>query len=149
MNATRSGGATWTNATALALRAALGGLFVVSGALKIADAPGFAVAVFRYDLLPDGAINAVAVFLPWLELLAGAAFLGAPRLRRGAWAWIVVLLATFTAAMVAARLRGMDIPCGCWDPSLDDRIGAGTIGRNVALLAAAGAWRWLEPRAES
>ncbi|MBM4157037.1 MAG: DoxX family protein [Lentisphaerae bacterium] len=124
---------------ALAARLALGAVFVVAAAPKIADPGAFAWAVARYDLawVPAGA---VAVFLPWLELFAGLAILAVPALRRGGLAWAALLLGGFAVAGAAALLGGLSIPCGCFSLATDAApLGWGHVAATLAgAVAAAG-----------
>lgn len=117
--------------------AAVPGLALLCAALpKIAQPEAFALALFRYDLVPDAAINAVAVGLPWLELVAGLALLVVPRLRVGA-AWIgAALLAAFGAAIAFNLARGLETACGCFslDPAAPP-AGWGHVALNTALAA--------------
>ncbi|KUG24451.1 putative methylamine utilization protein maue [hydrocarbon metagenome] len=55
-------------ATALICRLALAIIFLYAGIEKVIYPGDFAVAIYNYRLLPDYAINFVAVFLPWLEI---------------------------------------------------------------------------------
>jgi uncharacterized membrane protein YphA (DoxX/SURF4 family) len=125
-----------------ATRLALAGVFLYAAFPKIADPAGFAKSIFNYQLLPDAAINPLAIFLPWLELVCGVALLAAPPLRRGALFLIAGMLVVFVVAIGAAMLRGLNIDCGCFSTS-----GAGTqaalphLVLDIALLLAAG-WLW-------
>lgn len=103
---------------------------------KIVHPDAFALALFRYDLLPDDVINAVAVVLPWLELVAGLALLAVARLRAGA-AWIgALLMAAFGAAIALNLARGIEAACGCFslDPAAPP-AGWGHVALNAALAA--------------
>ena len=44
-------------------------IFFYAGIGKITDPGEFAVAIYNYQLLPDIAVNALAVILPWLEII--------------------------------------------------------------------------------
>ena len=57
-------------------------IFLLASAPKIIAPHEFAIAVFRYQLLPDAAINLMAIFLPWIELVAAIAILIPARQRR-------------------------------------------------------------------
>ena len=50
---------------------------------KLIRPDAFALAVFRYQLFPHGTVNALAVFVPWLEGCVALSLLLCPRLRRG------------------------------------------------------------------
>ena len=54
------------------MRIALGALFVFAGVTKAYDPGAFAIEIQRYNLIPwiPGAL--ASVYLPWLEILAGA-----------------------------------------------------------------------------
>lgn len=125
----------------------LAAIFLLASVPKIVAPDEFAVAVFHYQLLPDAAINLVAIFLPWVELVAAIAIL-IPRTTAAAAAIIFGLLAVFTAAISIDLVRGIDISCGCF--TLD--ANAGPIGwwevvRDIGFLAVAGfvLWAGLRP----
>jgi putative oxidoreductase len=122
----------------LALRLALGALFVFAGAVKVADPSAFAIEIHNYQLFPALA-PVLAATLPAVELAIGAALLVGPRLwvRAGALA-AAALLVLFTVAVGSAVARGINISCGCFG------AGSGpvtwmTVIRDVALLAASAA----------
>lgn len=118
-----------------AARLIVGCIFIYAGIIKIIDVPGFAKNIYHYQLLPDLGINLSAVLLPWLEVFTGAALILIPRLRRGAAAWIMLMLVIFTVAVIISILRGLDISCGCLstDPEAS-RIGWRKVAENTALL---------------
>lgn len=97
----------------LLLRLALGGIFIYAGALKIVDVQGFARDVHHFQLTPWTVSVAVAVYLPWLEVLAGLAII-VRRLPLGASLALVVMNAVFLIALSTAWARGLDISCGCF-----------------------------------
>ncbi|MCE1227934.1 MAG: DoxX family protein [Firmicutes bacterium] len=91
----------------------LGMVFVVAALPKIADPPGFARMVYAYKLFPDWSLFLIAIFLPWLELLAGAL------LTLGLWvrattAWLAVLLLGFVMALSINLARRHPVDCGCF-----------------------------------
>lgn len=128
----------------LACAAIPGAVLAYAAAGKIAAPQDFALALFRYDLLPAGAINAAAVLVPWLEIVTGTALIAVPAVRRGAAVVGAGLLATFAAAVAANLLRGVEAACGCFslEPSAP-LAGWGHVALNLALAAAcvAAAWR--------
>lgn len=94
----------------------LGILFIVAAWAKIQDPPAFAQEVFNYALLPSGAVNLLAIFLPWLELICGVLlFLGF--WRRASATTIAVLLLVFIAALSINLARGRAVDCGCFGSS--------------------------------
>ncbi|HSS45055.1 MAG TPA: MauE/DoxX family redox-associated membrane protein, partial [Thermoanaerobaculia bacterium] len=83
----------------------LGAIFVVAAVGKIADPPAFAHAIYSYHLVPGAAINAMALVLPWVELLAGLAlFVGV--WKRTAAGITGLLLLVFVVALSVNLARG-------------------------------------------
>ena len=91
----------------------VGIVFLYASVLKIADPADFAQSIKYYKLLPLGAINAVALLLPWWELSAALA-LFVPTWRRAGAGIVFVLTVVFIVAVASAVLRGLDISCGCF-----------------------------------
>jgi putative oxidoreductase len=91
----------------------LAALFFVAGLAKIADPPGFAHEIHNYRILPGGAVNLVALVLPWLEVTTAVAlFLGI--FRRTAAHIFGVLLLVFIVALGVNLARGRPVDCGCF-----------------------------------
>jgi uncharacterized membrane protein YphA (DoxX/SURF4 family) len=129
------------NARAIALwvlRLGLGGLFVATGILKLADPTAFAVEIHNYQLFPSLS-PVLAASLPAAELSVGGALLAGPRLwlRAGA-AGAAALMAVFTVAVGSAVARGINISCGCFGAG-SGPVTVVTVLRDVALLAASAA----------
>ena len=125
-----------------AARLALAAVFLYAAFPKIADPAGFAKSIFNYQLLPDAAINPLAIFLPWLELFAGVALLAVPALRRGALLLTGGMLVVFVVAISSAMLRGLNIDCGCFSTAgTGMRAALPHLLLDIALLVAAG-WLW-------
>lgn len=118
-----------------AVRLIVGGIFFYAAVVKIADPAGFAKNISQYQILPDLWINLTAITLPWLEAACGAALIFAPRLRRGASAWILLMLAVFTSAILFSIYRGLDISCGCFSTGPGaSRIGWAKVAENTGLI---------------
>ena len=119
----------------------LAAFFVVAAVAKIADPPGFAHEIYNYRLLPAAAVNALALVLPWLELLTGAAlFFGL--WRREAAGMLGVLLLVFIGALSINLARKHPVDCGCFGTSKVERTEAERLSdmklailRDVGLLA--------------
>jgi putative oxidoreductase len=119
------------------VRIALGALFVFAGVTKAYDPGAFAIEIQRYNLIPWIAAALLAVYLPWLEILAGA-LLVMKRFEQGALLLIIFLLLVFTFALASATFRGLGIDCGCFGKAF---AATGTIFplvRNLVLLAFSG-----------
>jgi putative oxidoreductase len=130
----------------LVLRVVLGALFVYSGALKLPDPTGFATEITNYRFLPELA-PWLAATLPAMEIGLGLSLLFAPRRwRRAAALAACGLLAVFTVAVAQVVARGINVSCGCFGGN-SGPVTLLTVGRDLALLFAAGAFLWLE-RAE-
>lgn len=94
-------------------RVVLGGIFLYAGIVKSQDPEGFAQAIYNYRILPGWLINPVAILLPWVEIVMGAAlFLGfwVP----GASLLACGFLGAFALALCINLARGLDIDCGCF-----------------------------------
>jgi len=100
--------------TLLAL--AFGGLFIYAGLMKAWRPMIFLDDVRSFAILPDPYAALVALFLPWLEILAGLAVV-TDVLRRGGLLLLNASLGVFLAAILLAWARGTDIRCGCFGDS--------------------------------
>jgi putative oxidoreductase len=132
----------WWVSPWLSIRAqlALGAIFVAAAIPKILDPPSFAHMIYNYRLLPGPAINAVALVLPWAELLAGLALV-VGFAKRPAAAFCGALLLVFLAALSINLARGNPVNCGCFDVTARDKPRAEllsemrwTIARDIGIL---------------
>jgi putative oxidoreductase len=122
----------------------LAAVFVVAAVGKILDPPGFAHEIHNYALLPGVAINALAIVLPWIELVCGLAlFLGLAR--RSAARILGVLLVVFVIALGINLARKRPVDCGCFGTSkvektTEERLRdmKWAIARDVGLLLLVG-----------
>jgi uncharacterized membrane protein YphA (DoxX/SURF4 family) len=132
-----------------AARAVLGGVFLVAGALKVADPQASVAAVRAYQLLPAELGTAVGWGLPFAEIAVGLLVLAGLATRAAATTAAGMLL-VFVAAVASAAVRGLSIDCGCFGnggPVPPGTTGYGAeITRNVVLLLLAG---WLVARPDS
>ena len=101
---------------ALICRLTLAIIFFYAGIEKIIDPGDFALALYNYQLLPDGTINLLAIFLPWLEVLIAASLITGICIR-GAALISALLFLTFATALTINLVRGLDISCGCFGAS--------------------------------
>lgn len=120
----------------LLLRLALGGLFVTAGVLKLRDPGTFASEVANYHLVPAMA-PLLAVTLPVVEILSGAALiLARSRWRTAAALLIALLMGLFTIAVSQVLARGINVSCGCFGSSSGPVTGW-TLARDLGLLGCA------------
>ena len=90
-----------------------GGVFLYAGLNKVADPMRFANDIGNYQLLPWTLGVRLAFYLPWLEIVCGLALI-VHRLFRGALALAMAMTLVFTGATISARVRGIDVACGCF-----------------------------------
>src|SRR5439155_17105442 len=91
----------------------VGGIFVYAGAIKALDPLQFANDIDNYKTLPWFVSVRLAFYLPWLEIFCGLAVVFR-FLYRGGLSILIALIAVFIGATVAAKVRGLDITCGCF-----------------------------------
>jgi hypothetical protein len=120
-------------------RLAMAAIFLLAAKEKIADPAAFALAVYRYRIVPSWGVNGFALVLPWVEVFAAVALM-APR-RAGLWraaggGLIAGMLAMFTVAYGIALMRGISISCGCFNLSPDAVAGGWrSLAQNAVLFA--------------
>jgi uncharacterized membrane protein YphA (DoxX/SURF4 family) len=124
----------------LGLRWALGLTFAWSSVHKIADPARFAKIVYGYDLFPGVAINAIAIVLPYVEVIVGVSLMLGIYPRSGALTGVVLLL-MFAAAVSINLIRGHDFDCGCFSfEAPESKSSSGRLLLRQLLLAGAGIW---------
>jgi uncharacterized membrane protein YphA (DoxX/SURF4 family) len=100
----------------LAVRLALGAIFVLASISKIAYPGAFAEIVSNYQILPAMLVNPAAIVLPWMELVLGLLLLAGLWLPGAALASLT-LLTLFFAALLYNMARGINVHCGCFSVS--------------------------------
>ena len=113
----------------------VGGIFVYAGVIKVLDPVQFANDIDNYKSLPWFISVRLAFYLPWLEILCGLALIFRV-LYRGALSILTALILGFTLATIAARVRGLDITCGCFGHASQNWSFPAHLGTNLAILAA-------------
>ncbi len=123
----------------IAMRIALGIVFVYASIDKIIHPAAFAEAIFNYQILPDQLINITAVVLPCLELCAGVCLIFGKWIP-GSLFIIALLLLIFMSALIFNLARGLNIHCGCFSTSVQTIEGSSmilTVLRDCIFLATA------------
>ncbi len=87
--------------------------FLLAGALKLADLPGFYQSILNDSILPPVAARPLAWYLPWLEIVAALAVL-TPTFRRTAAHLLFGLLVLFSLLTLYAWIIGRPPDCGCF-----------------------------------
>lgn len=120
---------------ALVLRLALAAVFLYAGFGKAVDPHLFGVEIARYRMVPHDFINAMAVILPWIELVVGVTLLLGLWVRAGALT-CAGMLVVFMVAIGLALKRGLDISCGCFGGGDDAaHLSQATLWRDLFWLA--------------
>ena len=125
---------TFSGGFALTLRLLLGALFVWTGWEKTKDPNAFLFSIRSFHILHDPYAAWVAMGLPWLEILAGAALVSGV-LVDGGLATIAGMLAVFLWAIIYSWQRGLDINCGCFGGDEATSGFTELITRDVILLS--------------
>jgi uncharacterized membrane protein YphA (DoxX/SURF4 family) len=119
-------------------RASLALLFAYAGIQKLLDPGGFAQDIDHYRVLPAFLVGPLALGLPVLELVAAAALVTSGYVRGGALL-CALMLTVFAGAMAQAKLRGIDLECGCFGGASKNLVSWGQVARNAGL-AILSAW---------
>ena len=128
---------------------ALGGVFLYAAAGKLVDPRPLVTIIWGYRILPPGPINLLAIYMPWMELVAAACLITGWKRRAGAL-WVTALLVMFTVALGVNAVRGIDVACGCFSTSAADTHNAWLLVlRDLPMLAAALILLLAPPRANA
>jgi putative oxidoreductase len=113
----------------------VGGIFIYAGAIKVLDPVQFATDIDNYKILPWTIGVGLAFYLPWLEIFCGLALI----LRRfylGGLSILTGLVAVFLVATIAAKVRGLDITCGCFGHASQNWNFSTHLAIDLAILGA-------------
>src|SRR6266480_4008069 len=113
----------------------IAGVFIYAGAIKALDPVQFASDIDNYKILPWPFSVALAFYLPWLEIFCGFALV-ARTLYRGALSILITSILVFTLATIAAKVRGLDITCGCFGHASQNWSFPAHLAVDLAILAA-------------
>lgn len=119
---------------AVACRLVLAIAFIWACVHKIYDPYGFAVQVATYQILPLSLVNMQAIFLPWIELLAGL------MLVLGFWTRPAALITIgmnimFIVAIALALSAELQLQCGCFaSAEAGDQMTVSLIVRDAIFL---------------
>jgi putative oxidoreductase len=113
----------------------VGCIFIYAGVLKALDPIRFASDIDNYKILPWAISVRLAFYLPWLEILCGLALI-VRRLYLGGLSILTALASIFILATIAAKIRGLDITCGCFGHASKNWSFSAHIALDLVLLAA-------------
>jgi len=113
----------------------LAGVFIYAGVVKAIDPVQFASDIDNFKILPWPVSVALAFYLPWLEIFSALGLLFRV-LYRGALSILSASMAVFTLAIIAAKVRGLDITCGCFGHASQNWSFPSHLATNLAILAA-------------
>jgi putative oxidoreductase len=126
----------------LLARTALGMIFLYAGILKTFSTQEFAEQIAKYQLVPDAAVNLMAMGLPAFEIVCGLMVITGIFQSAGSLS-MVLLLITFLGATTFGLVRGLSIDCGCFgNHSWLDASPLIALLRDTALLVLAGCVYW-------
>jgi uncharacterized membrane protein YphA (DoxX/SURF4 family) len=94
----------------------------------------FANGIDNFKLVPWPVSVALAFYLPWLEIFCALALVFR-FFYRGALTLLITLITVFTLAITAAKLRGLDITCGCFGHASQHWSFPSHLATNLAILA--------------
>lgn len=117
----------------------LGALLLYTGIQHIRNPQAFLAAVLRYNLLPHDFAALASTIVPYIEVALGATIL-TPETRRQALVAAGGLFALFAAAQAYALILGLDIGCGCFGSSYENKLSiiSAALVLALAMVAIAG-----------
>jgi len=113
----------------------LGDLLIDLQSIRLADPAGFANNIDNYKILPWTIGVGLAFYLPWLEIFCGVALI-VRRLYFGGLSILTALISIFVVATIAAKVRGLDITCGCFGHASKNWSFTAHLALDLVLLAA-------------
>ena len=120
---------------AVMLRIVIAAIFIYAGISKALTPLRFATDIDNFHILPWRMAPLMAFYLPWLEIICGMALLFL-RFDRGALLILCTLTFVFAFALISARIRGIDISCGCFGHGARDLSFASHLMLNVGIMVA-------------
>lgn len=117
----------------ISLRVSAGLFFAAAGAMKAIEPHAFISAITAFALIPEPFVRVAAFAVITGEMFFGTLLmLGiAPR---AAGMVLITAMVLFTAAIISALVRGIELSCGCFGAASADAIGPWTILRNALII---------------
>lgn len=120
----------------LIARLVLAGVFLYAGVDKALHPQDFAGQIAGYRLLPASLVTLAAVWMPWLELLAGSC-LAFGFLTESSAVVLGALSLLFASATGSAMARGLNIECGCFSTTGSGAVTWGHVLFDLVLVGLA------------
>ena len=127
--------------TMLILRVALGGFFIWSGAVKLADLDSFVDTVGNYQIVDRPWDAYFGYFVPWFEVVAGLAVVTGLGIRAGLLS-LMGMLVGFSVAIAWVWSEGLNINCGCFGKSDEPTNYGRHLFYNVLLICTGAGLFW-------
>lgn len=103
-------GLLWTSRL---LRWGLAAVFALAAVLKVMDPYRFAEDIRNYLIMPWWSLHALALLLPWIELVCAAALVINKWLAEAATI-LIGMLVVYIVILSSTIIRGIDVHCGCF-----------------------------------
>ena len=130
----------------LALRLALGGVFLYAGTTKVTNPQEFADSIATFKMLPPQVLNIVALGLPPFEILLGLMLVSGWKARAASLA-LAGLSIVFGLALGQALMRGLVVDCGCFGSGEPSTLKTwASFGRALLLLVISFWIFWQAPK---
>jgi putative oxidoreductase len=120
-------------------RITLAGLFLWAGIRKVMEPELFLQDIESYELLPYRWAWLTSIWLPFLEITAGAALLTTRRWAQAGAVIIGGMLLVFLVAIISAWARGLSLSCGCFGASTEPANYSWLVVRDLLMLGLVGA----------
>ena len=103
-------GLLWTSRL---LRWGLAAVFALAAVLKVIDPYRFAEDIRNYLIMPWWSLHALALLLPWIELVCAAALV-INKWPAEAATILIGMLVVYIVILSSTIIRGIDVHCGCF-----------------------------------
>ncbi len=122
---------------AWALRLILGLVFIWASGHKILAPDQFAMILYGYGIFPGNIINLMAIWVPFVELVAGICLISGVY-KRPALILINAMLLGFILIIGFNLVRGYQFDCGCFSfgQTSDTKCAVGLLVRDMFMLGA-------------
>lgn len=114
----------------------LSAVFLYAGGSKVTNPVRFATDIGNYHLVSWPIAVAMAFYLPWIEIVCALALFFRPA-RGSAAVLLAAMLFLFIGAIASAKMRGIDLTCGCFGHAAQNLSFVHHLGLNSVLAAAA------------